>query len=190
MVSGSFHSLLRVLFTFPLQYWFTIGLSVVFSLTRWCRHIQTEFLRFRPTQDSTIISFRIRDYHPLRSSFPSFLFPYSLQPHISFWAPPLSLATTYGITIVFFSSGYLDVSVLRVILPRVGYRSSTCRVAPFGHLRINVRLQLPVAFRSLPRPSSSLRAKASTIRPYSLPNLTLKRRYSSHTFRYGYLVTT
>jgi hypothetical protein len=32
------------------------------------------------------------------------------------WAPPISLATTLGITIVFFSSGYLDVSV-----PRVGF---------------------------------------------------------------------
>ena len=30
------------------------------------------------------------------------------------WAVPRSLATTWGITIVFFSSGYLDVSVLRV----------------------------------------------------------------------------
>jgi hypothetical protein len=30
---------------------------------------------------------------------------------------------------------------------------------------------LPVAFRSLPRPSSPLRAKASTIRPYLLSNL-------------------
>ena len=35
--------------------------------------------------------------------------------YTSFWAPPLSLATTYGITIVLFSSGYLDVSVLRVV---------------------------------------------------------------------------
>ncbi len=30
------------------------------------------------------------------------------------WANPRSLATTNGITFVFFSSGYLDVSVLRV----------------------------------------------------------------------------
>ena len=37
---------------------------------------------------------------------------------LTFWATPLSLATTYGITIVLFSSGYLDVSVLRVILSR------------------------------------------------------------------------
>src|SRR5690606_33052656 len=33
---------------------------------------------------------------------------------VSVWANPLSLAATQGITIVFFSSGYLDVSVLRV----------------------------------------------------------------------------
>ena len=30
------------------------------------------------------------------------------------WAIPRSLATTWGITVVFFSSGYLDVSVPRV----------------------------------------------------------------------------
>ena len=33
------------------------------------------------------------------------------------WAVPCSLATTYGITIVFFSCGYLDVSVPRVCPP-------------------------------------------------------------------------
>ena len=32
----------------------------------------------------------------------------------SVWAVPLSLAATHGITVVFFSSGYLDVSVPRV----------------------------------------------------------------------------
>ena len=34
----------------------------------------------------------------------------------SVWASPISLATTFGITVVFFSSGYLDVSVPRVPL--------------------------------------------------------------------------
>lgn len=33
------------------------------------------------------------------------------------WAPPLSLATTHGIDLSFFSSGYFDVSVPRVALP-------------------------------------------------------------------------
>ena len=49
---GLFTPFFRVLFTFPLQYWFTIGLSVVFRLTRWCWWIQTGFLRPRPTQDT------------------------------------------------------------------------------------------------------------------------------------------
>ena len=40
-------------------------------------------------------------------------------------------------------------------------------VAPFGNLRIKAYLQLPEAFRSLSRPSSSSNAQASTIRPYS-----------------------
>ena len=47
-----FTRVLPVLFTFPSQYLFTIGLSEVFSLTGWCRQIQTEFLQFRPTQDT------------------------------------------------------------------------------------------------------------------------------------------
>ena len=36
---------------------------------------------------------------------------------IPVWAPPISLAATLGITVVFSSSGYLDVSVHRVPLP-------------------------------------------------------------------------
>ena len=32
-----FTPLLGVLFTFPSRYWFTIGLSEVFSLSGWCR---------------------------------------------------------------------------------------------------------------------------------------------------------
>ena len=39
------------------------------------------------------------------------------------------------------------------------------RVSPFGHLRIKSCLHLPGAYRSLPRPSSPIDAKASTIRP-------------------------
>ena len=42
--------------------------------------------------------------------------------------------------------------------------SSIDWVSPFGHPRIGGYLHLPVAYRSLSRPSSPLRAKASTIR--------------------------
>ena len=42
------------------------------------------------------------------------------------------------------------------------------QVFPFGYLRVSACLQLVVAFRSLPRPSSALSAKASSLRPYQL----------------------
>ena len=40
--------------------------------------------------------------------------PYPGAPRAPVWAPPVPLAATPGITLVFFSSGYLDVSVRRV----------------------------------------------------------------------------
>ena len=46
-----------VLFTFPSQYWFTIGLLRVFSLTGWSRPIHTEFLVLRATQDTATVRF-------------------------------------------------------------------------------------------------------------------------------------
>jgi hypothetical protein len=74
------------------------------------------------------------------------------------WANPLSLAATYGISFDFSSSRYLDVSV-----PWVGSLSRvteyySCRVSPFGHPWIKGCVPLPMAFRSLPRPSSPVRA--------------------------------
>ena len=73
------------------------------------------------------------------------------------WALPVSLAATQGISIDFFSSDYLDVSVHRVfslyLEGRVTRRYS-CRVAPFGNLRVYAYLQLAAAYRSLSRPSS------------------------------------
>ena len=42
--------------------------------------------------------------------------------------------------------------------------SSSYRVSPFGHPRINSCLPIPAAFRSLPRPSSPIEAKASSVR--------------------------
>ena len=49
-----FTPLLGVLFTFPSRYWFTIGLSGVFSLTGWSRWIHTGLHVSRTTQDTTI----------------------------------------------------------------------------------------------------------------------------------------
>ena len=84
------------------------------------------------------------------------------------WPLPRSLATTSGISVDFFSSPYLDVSVQAV--PLIYLFDSvydTFRwVSPFGNLRIIALLQLPEAYRSLTRPSSAPDAKAFPLRSY------------------------
>src|ERR1700712_286302 len=47
-------------------------------------------------------------------------------------------------------------------------RSSNGQVSPFGNPRINSYLLIPTAYRSLSRPSSPLRAKASPVYPFLL----------------------
>ena len=90
---------------------------------------------------------------------------------LSVWPLPRSLATTCGISVDVFSSPYLDVSVQAV--PHVHLFDSVHadtvlphRVSPFGNLRINAYVPLPVAYRSLSRLSSALSAKAFALRPY------------------------
>ena len=92
---------------------------------------------------------------------------------LSVWALPISLAATLGIEVSFSSSGYLDVSVPRVsfitLWIHVMILTHYCKwVAPFGDLRINGYLLLPVAYRSLSRPSSAPSAKASALCSLSL----------------------
>jgi hypothetical protein len=73
------------------------------------------------------------------------------------WAIPVSLATTQGITIVFFSSAYLDVSVRQVGSPCGAIRLQRIRLSHSEIFGFNACVQLPEAYRSLPRPSSPLR---------------------------------
>ena len=83
---------------------------------------------------------------------------------ISRWPTPLSLATTNGISIDFFSSGYLDVSVLQVVSLNLCIQFTVTHkswVFPFGNFRIKVFIQLPETYRSITRPSSTFSAKAS-----------------------------
>lgn len=77
------------------------------------------------------------------------------------WARPVSLAATQGISFDFSSCRYLDVSVPGVRFPCGMTRLASCRVSPFGHLGITACVQLPQAYRSLPRPSSPLCTQAS-----------------------------
>ena len=124
-------------------------------------------------------AFRLQDYHLVSFSFPtnstmlwiSDSYIKVLQPQINLvWALPFSLATTRGIDFSFFSTGYLDVSVRRVAPTYlcIQYAVSTHYrrwVHSFGNPRIKAYLQLPEAYRSLSRPSSSSSAKAFTMRP-------------------------
>jgi hypothetical protein len=55
------------------------------------------------------------------------------------WANPRSLATTYGITFVFFSSAYLDVSVQRVC-PPIGVIHLQCIGLPHSGIRGSIRV--------------------------------------------------
>ena len=80
-------------------------------------------------------------------------FHYQSDYHVQ--ALPISLATTLGISVDFFSCSYLDVSVRRVrfaylcIQYAMTYKG---RVSPFGNLRIKARLLAP---RSLSQATTS-----------------------------------
>ena len=110
--------------------------------------------------------FRIRGCHPLRRAFPGrfryrSIFPCSppCNPGRAatrpVWALPLSLAATRGVTVVFLSSAYLDVSVRRVSLrlrrmarlPRAGFPHSDIR----GSQAVRASPRLFAACRVLPR---------------------------------------
>ena len=127
----------------------------------------------------TQITFQIRGSHPLWPAFPcrsSKLLcrcagpqPRRINPPV--WPLPRSLATTYGISVDVSSSPYLDVSVQAVPHVHLFYSMHVTRilsvwVAPFGNLRIKGYLLLPVAYRSLSRPSSAPDAKAFPLRSY------------------------
>ena len=89
----------------------------------------------------------------------------------SVWPLPRSLATTYGISVDVSSSPYLDVSVQAVPFAYLFYsvydvRALPVQVSPFGNLRIDGYLLLPVAYRSLSRPSSAPDAKAFSLRSF------------------------
>ncbi len=131
-VSGSLSLRSRGTFHLSLTVLSTIGRQGVFSLGRWSSRIPTGFLVSRGTWGHTpeLHRFRLRGSHPLRPAFPcrsaTYAVSHSVKPlqrlacmprypnaataatsHTALvWAPPRSLATTCGITLVFFSSGY------------------------------------------------------------------------------------
>lgn len=112
-----FHSPPGVLFNFPSRYFFTIGHQVVFSLRGWSPVIHTRFLVSRTTLDlsrlhsvfiyRTFTFFGLPSLVILLTSFLALLIIRTPQILLSMvWALPVSLATTSGIVVTFFSYGY------------------------------------------------------------------------------------
>ena len=168
-----------MLFTFPSRYSFAIGLPGVFSLTGWSRLIRAEFLVIRVTQDTTrprlhsctgLSPSRMqlsRCFHSAFGYHNVVLLPRRCIATPAVWAPPRSLATTGGIIVYF-----LLLKVLRCFSSlgsplhiSADSSPSDCWVVPFGNLGVKGHLRLTQAYRSLSRPSSPPRAKASTRRP-------------------------
>ncbi len=104
-----FTPLAGVLFAFPSRYWFTIGQSGVFSLGGWSPHIQTGYHVSRPTlrvhSKCIFVYGTITLYRRTFQTVP--------LTHKLIQTPGCSpFARRYwGISVDFFSSGYLDVSV-------------------------------------------------------------------------------
>ncbi len=119
----------------------------------------------------------IRDFHSVSCAFPDNFY---LQSCTTI-SPTTPMCKHTGLGSSAFARHYLrNHQLFSLPLPTQMFQfrrfdsldySSSNQVSPFGHLRISVRLQLPVAFRSFPRPSYPSRAKASPVRPYSLPYL-------------------
>ena len=119
-----FHSPPGVLFTFPSQYCSTIGHRVVFRLGGWSPRIPCRFHVPAGTLDSASWDSRF-DYKTITFfGWPSQTILLRYPSHVAVltpklfltqvWPLSLSLATTHKISVDFFSSAYLDVSVREV----------------------------------------------------------------------------
>ena len=156
----------RVLPTFPSRYWSTIGLPDVFSLAAWSPQLQTGFHVSRPTQVALTSITRCL-YGPFTLCGPTFqtvpvpvidslnapTTPASPRRH-RFGLFPFRSPLLWESIFLSLPAGTKMFQFPAFAPPCGGVRPSTVRVSPFGHLRINSCLQIPGAFRSLPRPSS------------------------------------
>ena len=180
-----FTPLIGVLFTFPSRYWFAIGLPGVFSLAGWSRRIRAELLVLRVTQDTARP--RLASHTELSSSKVELSRSFCsqnkchgavLQPRLcvatqTVWALPRSLATTGGIIQLFSLPAGTKMFQFPAFASSHNVMITVLQTAvPFGNRGIKGHLHLPRAYRSLSRPSSPPRAKASTRRPNLLSPIT------------------
>ena len=129
--------------------------------------------RAPPYSFSSHQPFRIQGYHLLWPDFPDRFartgVTFGLFPVRSSLLRESRLISFPPGTEIFQFSGFAS----QPYVFRLGYPCGW--VSPFGHRGINACCQLPHAFRRLPRPSSPLTAKASTVCAYSLDHITPSR---------------
>ena len=147
---------------------------------RWSAHIPTKFHVLRRTLDPTRVMYKFEygtlTLYGLLSQVVSLSYIYLTswsEPQPIGWFrlfPVRSPLLRESIYYLSFPSGtemfHFPESRLQYLFIQywiTGHYSSW--VAPFGYLRINSRVQIPGAFRSLPRPSSPVDAKASFMCP-------------------------
>ncbi len=156
-----------MLFSFRSRYSFTIGLSGVFRLGAWSPRIHAQFHEPCTTQDTAQPArLRLRAYHPLRGTFPGA----SARRHGLKRGPTTPGSKPPGLASSVVARRYwrnlyrfLFLRILRCFnspgwLPLRDSMGSPYWVAPFGHPGVVASVQLALAFRSLARPSSPLRA--------------------------------
>ena len=172
-----FHSPPGVLFTFPSQYCALSVTSGYLALRGGPRFFPQGFtcpvvlwILLR------LFRFCLRGFHPLRQVFPV---PFCCRPMRVVQSLPQH-ASHPGLGFSGFARRYSRNRVFFLFLRLLRCFSSPgspcmamdspcsdrgflCQVSPFGYLRICACLQLPAAFRSLPRPSSAPGAKASAL---------------------------
>ena len=171
--------MLWVLFTFPSRYLCAIGLGRVFSLGGWARRIHAGFHVPRATQGTAALRPASRTgLSPAAARLSRrFRSPRSCAPRGP-TTPPGPESRRFGL--LPGRSPLLGESLLFSLPPGTkmfqfpGFASPHrgdgsppgCRVAPFRYPRINGRLRLPAAFRSLPRLSSPSRATGIRRAPF------------------------
>ena len=169
----------------------TCALSVsysIFSLTGWARLIHARFLVSRATQDTARLPTPSATGLSPSTAVRSGTFPSESSCHDAVLLPRCCLDSA-GLGSSPFARHYwgnhclfsLPAGTKMFQFPAYAHRTGRCarpsvwRVVPFGNPRIKGHLHLPAAYRSLSRPSSLVRAKASSVRPFLLSFSVLSR---------------
>ncbi len=151
-----FHSPPGVLFTFPSRYWFTIGHTGVFSLTRWSSLIHPEFHVLQATRDSaSILQLSTTGLSPslvqVSSASSNLQIPCRCPTtpkcmHFGLGSSA-SLAATRESRLFSLPPATKMFQFAGFALTFLWIQKAVSRVAPFGNHRINACFQLPGAYR-------------------------------------------